>query len=57
MLMIILLAIAALSVMALLIILWDYWKHGGAAIEDPRHPGRFISMKEAKRQSGEGGLP
>lgn len=53
MLMIILLVVAALSVMAILIFLWDYWKHGGAAIEDPHHPGRLISIKDAKKQSEE----
>ena len=37
-----------LSVLALLIILWDYFKHGGAAVLDPEHPGRLITIKEAK---------
>lgn len=45
----ILLLLGGLSVIALLIILWDYIKHGGAAIWDPEHPGRIITLKEAKK--------
>ena len=41
---------AVLSVIALLIILWDYFKHGGAAVLDPEHPGRIITLKEAKNR-------
>ena len=48
MLLLILILFGVLSVIALLIILWDYFKHGGAAIWDLEHPGRIITMKEAK---------
>lgn len=47
MLLLILILVGVLSVLAL-IILWDYFKHGGAAVLDPEHPGRIITMKEAK---------
>ena len=48
MLLLILILFGVLSVIALLIILWDYFKHGGAAVWDPEHPGRIIPLKEAK---------
>ena len=48
MLLLILILVGVLSVLALLIILWDYFKHGGAAVWDSEHPGRIITMKEAK---------
>lgn len=48
MLLLILILFGVLSVIALLIILWDYFKYGGAAIWAPEHPGRIITMKEAK---------
>ena len=48
MLLLLLILFGALSVIALLIILWDYFKHGGAAVLDPEHPGRIITQKEAK---------
>ena len=48
MLLLILILVGVLSVIALLIILWDFFKHGGAAVLDPEHPGRIITMKEAK---------
>ncbi len=49
MLLLILILFGVLSVIALLIILWDYFKHGGAAVWDPEHPGRIITMKDAKK--------
>lgn len=48
MLLLILILVGVLSVLALLIILWDYFKHGGAAVWDSEHPGRIITMKDAK---------
>jgi hypothetical protein len=39
-----------LAIIALLIVLWDYFRHGGAAILDPEHPGRIITMKEEKKR-------
>lgn len=39
-----------LAIIALLIVLWDYFRHGGAAIWDPEHPGRIITMKEEKKR-------
>ena len=48
MLLLILILVGVLSAIALLIILWDFFKHGGAAVLDPEHPGRIITMKEAK---------
>ena len=48
MLLLLLILFGVLSVIALLIILWDYFKHGGAAVLDPEHSGRIITMKEAK---------
>ena len=48
MLLLLLILFGVLSVIALLIILWDYFKHGGAAVWDSEHPGRIITMKEAK---------
>ena len=48
MLLLILILFGFLSVIALLIILWDFFKHGGAAVLDPEHPDRIITMKEAK---------
>ena len=48
MLLLILILVGVLSVIALLIILWDYIKHGGAAVWDTENPGRIITMKEAK---------
>ena len=48
MLLLILILFGVLSVIALLIILWDYFKHGGAAVWDPEHPGRIITMKEPR---------
>lgn len=50
MLLLILILVGVLSVLALLIILWDYFKHGGAAVLDPEHPGRIITMKEEKKR-------
>lgn len=50
MLLLILILFGVLSVLALLIILWDYFKHGGAAVLDPEHPGRIITMKDAKNR-------
>ena len=50
MLLLILILFGVLSVTALLIILWDYFKHGGAAVWDTEHPGRIITMKEAKKK-------
>lgn len=57
MLLLILILFGVLVILALLIILWDYFKHGGAAVWDPDHPGRLITMKEAKRRKNkfEGG--
>ena len=49
MLLLILILFGVLSVIALLIILWDYFKHGGAAVLDPEHPGRIITLKDAKK--------
>ena len=48
MLLLILIHFGVLSGIALLIILWDFFQHGGAAVLDPEHPGRIITMKEAK---------
>ena len=48
MLLLILILFGFLSVIALLIILWDYFKHGGVAVWDTEHPGRIITMKETK---------
>lgn len=50
MLLLILILFGVLSVIALLIILWDYFKHGGVSILDPEHPGRIITLKEAKNR-------
>ena len=50
MLLLILILVGVLSVLALLIILWDYFKHGGAAVWDPEHPGRIIIMKDVKNR-------
>ena len=50
MLLLLLILFGVLSVLALLIILWDYFKHGGAAVLDPEHPGRIITLKEAKNR-------
>lgn len=50
MLLLILILVGVLSVIALLIILRDYFKHGGAAVLDPEHPGRIITMKEEKKR-------
>lgn len=50
MLLLILILVGVLSVLALLIILWDYFKHGGAAVWDSEHPGRIITMKEEKKR-------
>lgn len=50
MLLLLLILFGALSVIALLIILWDFFKHGGAAVWDPEHPGRIITMKDAKNR-------
>ena len=49
MLLLILILFGVLSVLALLIILWDYFKYGGAAVWDSEHPGRIITMKDAKK--------
>lgn len=49
MLLLLLILFGVLSVLALLIILWDYFKHGGAAVWDTEHPGRIITMKDAKK--------
>ena len=49
MLLLLLILFGVLAVLALLIILWDYFKHGGAAVWDPEHPGRIITMKDAKK--------
>ena len=51
MLLLLLILFGVLSVLALLIILWDFFKHGGAAVLDPEHPGRIITMKEAKTRN------
>ena len=48
MLLLLLILFGVISVIDLLIILWDYFKHGGAAVLDPEHPGRLITIKEAK---------
>lgn len=50
MLLLLLILFGVLSVIALLIILWDYFKHGGAAVLDSEHPGRIITMKDAKNR-------
>ena len=50
MLLLILILVGVLSAIALLIILWDFFKHGGAAVCDPEHPGRIITMKDAKNR-------
>ena len=50
MLLLILILFGVLSVIALLIILWDYFKHGGAAVLDPEHLGRIITMKDANNR-------
>jgi len=50
MLLLLLILFGVLVILTLLIILWDYFKHGGAAVWDPDHPGRLITMKEAKRR-------
>lgn len=50
MLLLILILFGVLAVLALLIILWDYFKHGGAAVLDSEHPGRIITMKDAKNR-------
>ena len=50
MLLLLLILFGVISVIALLIILWDYFKHGGAAVLDPEHPGRIITLKEAKNR-------
>lgn len=50
MLLLILILFGILSGIALLIILWDYFKHGGAAVLDPEHPGRIITLKDANNR-------
>lgn len=50
MLLLILILFGVLSVIALLIILWDYFKHGGVAVWDTEHPGRIITQKVAKNR-------
>ena len=50
MLLLILILFGVLSVLALLIILWDYFKHGGVAVWDTEHLGRIITLKEAKNR-------
>ena len=50
MLLLLLILFGVLAVLALLIILWDYFKHGGAAVWDPEHPGRIITMKDVKNR-------
>lgn len=50
MLLLLLILFGVISVIDLLIILWDYFKHGGAAVLDPEHPGRIITLKEAKNR-------
>ena len=50
MLLLLLILFGVLSGIALLVILWDYFKHGGAAVLDPEHPGRIITMKVAKNR-------
>ena len=50
MLLLILILVGVLSVIALLIILWDFFKHGGAAVWDTEHPGRIITQKVAKNR-------
>ena len=50
MLLLLLILFGVLSALALLIILWDFFKHGGAAVLDPEHPGRIITMKDAKNR-------
>ena len=50
MLLLLLILFGVLSVLALLIILWDYFKHGGAAVWDTEHPGRIITQKVAKNR-------
>ena len=50
MLLLLLILFGILSVLALLIILWDYFKHGGAAVWDTEHPGRIITQKVAKNR-------
>ena len=49
MLLLLLILFCVLSGIALLVILWDYFKHGGAAVWDTEHPGRIITMKDAKK--------
>lgn len=49
MLLLILILVGVLSAIALLI-LWDYFKHGGAAVWDTEHPGRIITQKVAKNR-------
>ena len=44
-----LLILILFGVLSLLIILWDYFKHGGAAVWDSEHPGRIITLKDAKK--------
>lgn len=48
MLLLLLILFGVLSGIALLIILRDYFKHGGVAVLDPEHPGRIITLKDAK---------
>lgn len=50
MLLLLLILVGVLSAIALLIILWDYFKHGGAAVWDTEHPGRIITQKVAKNR-------
>lgn len=50
MLLLLLILFGVLSGIALLIILWDYFKHGGVAVLDLEHPGRIITMKDAKNK-------
>ena len=45
-----LLLLILFGVLSLLIILWDYFKHGGAAVWDTEHPGRIITQKVAKNR-------
>ena len=50
MLLLLLILFGVLSLLALLIILWDYFKHGGAAVRATEHPGRIITQKVAKNR-------
>lgn len=50
MLLLILILFGILSIIAVLIILWDYFKYGGAATWDPEHPDRIITLKDVKNK-------